>query len=256
MALCNLARLEPRRRVGGIPAPYDVVLMTHIPPAPTEAAEIFGRSLPHAREYAAWLAGAGVERGLIGPREVGRLWERHLLNCAVVAEAVGRGVELVDIGSGAGLPGIVLAIVRPDIVVTLVEPLQRRYLFLVECVEGLGLDRVRVVHGRAEDLVGEIVADVATARAVAPLGRLAGWALPLLRPGGELLALKGERAMAEIEEAGELLSSLGADGTEVIHLGSGKVDPPTTVVRVVAGRSRRPSQSGGRRRGTVRGRKG
>ncbi len=200
------------------------------------AREVFGDALPVAERYAAFLAEAGVERGLIGPREADRLWERHLINCAVVSEAVPEEAQVVDIGSGAGLPGIVLAIVRPDLRITLLEPLLRRTTFLNECVELLGLRNVEVRRARAEDVSDEFAVDVATARAVAPLERLARWALPLLRPGGELLALKGERAGAELEEAEPVLKRFGVRSTELLQVGRGMVDPPTTLVRVVAGR--------------------
>ncbi|WP_242908644.1 16S rRNA (guanine(527)-N(7))-methyltransferase RsmG [Actinomadura terrae] len=200
------------------------------------AREVFGDALPVAERYAAFLADAGVERGLIGPREVDRLWERHLINCAVVAEAIPDGAQVVDVGSGAGLPGIVLAIVRPDLRVTLLEPLLRRTNFLNECVELLGLPNVEVRRARAEEVAKEFSVDVATARAVAPLDRLAKWALPLLRPGGELLALKGERAAAELEEARPVLKRFGVQTTELLQVGRGMVDPPTTLVRVVADR--------------------
>lgn len=200
------------------------------------AREVFGDALPLAERYAAFLAEAGVERGLIGPREADRLWERHLINCAVVSAAVPADAQVVDIGSGAGLPGVVLAIVRPDLRVTLLEPLLRRTTFLNECVEMLDLTNVEVRRGRAEDMAGEISVDVATARAVAPLERLATWALPLLRPGGELLALKGERAAAELDEAQPVLKRFGVRSAELLQVGHGMVDPPTTLVRVVVGR--------------------
>ena len=198
--------------------------------------EVFGDALPVAERYAEFLAEAGVERGLIGPREVDRLWERHLINCAVVSEAVPADARVVDIGSGAGLPGIVLAIVRPDLRITLLEPLLRRTTFLNECVQMLELGNVEVRRARAEEVVKEFSVDVVTARAVAPLERLAKWALPLLRPGGELLALKGERAQTELDEAKPVLKRLGARSTELLQVGRGMVDPPTTLVRVVAGR--------------------
>lgn len=200
------------------------------------AREVFGDALPIAERYAAFLAKDGVERGLIGPREADRLWERHLINCAVVSSAIPQDAQVVDIGSGAGLPGVVLAIVRPDLRITLLEPLLRRTTFLTECVELLGLENVEVRRARAEDVTEEFAVDVATARAVAPLERLARWALPLLRPGGELLALKGERAAGELEEAGPVLKRFGVRSTELLQVGRGMVDPPTTLVRVVAGR--------------------
>jgi 16S rRNA (guanine527-N7)-methyltransferase len=211
------------------------------------ASEVFGDALPIAERYAEFLAGAGVERGLIGPREADRLWERHLINCAVVAEAVPENARVVDIGSGAGLPGIVLAIVRPDLSITLLEPLLRRTNFLNEAVELLGLENVEVRRGRAEEVVKEFSMDVATARAVAPLERLARWALPLLRPGGELLAMKGERAAAEIEEAAPVLKRFGVRTTELLQVGQGKVEPPTTLVRVVAERAPRPAKGSKKR---------
>lgn len=221
-----------------------------LPSAPPAAREIFGDALPSAERYAEFVGDAGVERGLIGPREVDRLWERHLLNCAVVAERIRPGAEVIDLGSGAGLPGIVLAIVRADLSITLLEPLLRRTVFLEECVDLLGLRGVVVRRARAEDVTGELAADVVTARAVAPLERLAAWAVPLLRPGGELLAWKGERAAAELEEAGPLLKGLGVRRAEVLRVGHGKVEPPATIVRAVAG-----ARPGRRRRGRAHGRK-
>ena len=217
-------------------------------PAPAEALEIFGAALPVAERYAALLADAGVERGLIGPREADRLWERHLLNCAVMGEAVPSQATVVDIGSGAGLPGLVLAIARPDLSITLLEPLLRRTTFLSECVEELELANVTVRRARAEEVAGEYAADVVTARAVAPLERLAGWALPLLRPGGELLALKGERAAAELAAAEKVLKGFGVRMAELLQVGQGKVYPPTTLVRVVAERRGAASGPAGPRR--------
>lgn len=200
---------------------------------PSEAArELFGEVLPVAQRYADLLAEAGVERGLIGPREVPRLWERHLMNCAVVEDLIPKGADVIDIGSGAGLPGVVLGILRPDLSVTLLEPLLRRTIFLQECVELLGLENVTVRRGRAEEVKGALRADYVTARAVAPLSRLAGWALPLLRKGGSLLALKGEQAEVELEAARQDLSKQRPSVADVIRVGGGKVEPATTVVRV------------------------
>ena len=190
--------------------------------------------------YAALLASAGVERGLIGPREVPRLWDRHLLNCAVAVPLVPADADVIDVGSGAGLPGIVWAIARPDLRVTCLEPLQRRATFLEEVVTALDLgDRVQVVRARAEDIVrgrGPVTslrARVVTARAVAPLERLAGWTVPLVQPGGELLALKGRSAAEEVHASGTVLERLGIARVEVVECGLGVVDPPTTVVRAV-----------------------
>lgn len=187
------------------------------------------------RDYADILATTGVERGLIGPREAERLWERHILNCAVVTEAVPRGTRVLDIGAGAGLPGLVWALARPDIRVICLEPLLRRATFLIETVDALGLsDRVEVVRGRAEDLAGsgELQAPITTARAVAPLERLAGWSLPLTLSGGELLALKGSSAEAEVAAAAQAIAAAGGDEVSIEEFGSGIVDPPTRVVRI------------------------
>jgi len=205
--------------------------------APDAAREIFGDALPLAERYAEFLADAGVVRGLIGPREADRLWERHLINCAVVSDVVPEKATVIDIGSGAGLPGLVLAIVRPDLSITLLEPLLRRTTFLNEAVAMLELANVEVRRARAEEVAGDYQADVVTARAVAPLDRLIGWALPLLRPGGELLALKGERAGQELAEAAPVLKRFGVRTTELLKLGQGRVEPPTTIVRVVAART-------------------
>ncbi|MFC8367032.1 MULTISPECIES: 16S rRNA (guanine(527)-N(7))-methyltransferase RsmG [unclassified Streptomyces] len=209
-----------------------------LPPAPEQAREVFGDRFEDAVRYAELLAEAGVQRGLIGPREVPRLWERHLLNCAVLSEVVPEGVTVCDVGSGAGLPGIPLALVREDIKITLLEPLLRRTNFLTEVVELLGLDHVTVVRGRAEEVMGKLPpVHVVTARAVAPLDRLATWGIPLLRPYGEMLALKGDTAEEELKSAATALSKLGAVETSIAHVGEGVVDPMSTVVRVEVGES-------------------
>lgn len=203
-----------------------------LPEPPGQAEAVFGGSLPKAHHYAELLADDGVRRGLIGPREVPRLWERHLINCAVVEELLPEGAEVVDVGSGAGLPGLVLGLMRPDIRVVLLEPLLRRTVFLNEAVELLDLPNVEVRRGRAEEVHGELYTDFVTARAVAPLARLAGWSLPLLRKGGSLLALKGEQAEVELAAAEQEVSKLRPSVSDVIRVGRGKVDPATTVVRV------------------------
>ena len=224
---------------------------------PAAAAAVFGARLPAAVAYAKMLAGPGVERGLIGPGETGRLWERHLLNSAVVAELVPTAADgslrLADLGSGAGLPGIVLAIMLPGVQVMLVEPMARRTAFLTECAETLGLPNVRVFRGRAEDLAGELEADVVTSRAVARLDRLAGLAVGLARPGGLVLAMKGASAQEELRQAERELRRLGARDAEVVLAGSGVVDPPATVVRFRAGGRR---ATAGRARTGISGRKG
>ncbi|GIG89075.1 16S rRNA (guanine(527)-N(7))-methyltransferase RsmG [Plantactinospora endophytica] len=269
-------------------------------PLPAELVEpartLFADRLPLAATYAELLAGPGVLRGLIGPRETPRIWDRHLLNCAAVAEFIPTGSSIVDVGSGAGLPGIVLAIARPDLTITLVEPLARRAVFLAEVVDALDLgETVTVLRARAEELAASrregaggrrrrptragrtggplpaapgapveladlpadlrVPADIVTARAVAPLDRLAGWCLPLAVPGGRLLALKGASAADEVAEHAEVVRRLGGSAPVVRQGGRGVVDPPTTVVEVVRERAGRPAAtasrtSGGRRGGT------
>ena len=203
------------------------------PPPPAEAAGVFADRLPLAAAYAGWLADAGTVRGLIGPREVPLLWERHLLNCAVLTELLPSDATVCDIGSGAGLPGLVVAIRRPDVTMTLVEPLLRRTTFLEEVVADLGLTNVEVVRGRAEALHGKRDFDVVTSRAVAPLDRLLTWSLPLCRPGGVVLAMKGSSAEREIAEAAEVLERAGVARPEILHTGEQHLSVPTTVVRVV-----------------------
>lgn len=203
------------------------------------AVALLGDRLDLMVAYAGLLATTAIEWGLLGPREVPRLWERHLLNCAVVAELLPEGSVVDDLGSGAGLPGLVLAIQRPDLRVTLIEPLLRRATFLSETVTALGLPNVQVQRARAEELrTRRGTVDVVTARAVAALGRLAGWGLPLLRPGGALLALKGSSAAVEVAEQRDEVERYGASAIEVLSLGVGVVDPPTTVVRVWKGSAR------------------
>ena len=195
---------------------------------PSSAAGVFVGRLPLAEQYVDLLTSAGVERGLIGPREVPRIWERHVMNCAVVVPRVPMGATVADVGSGAGLPGLVWAIARPDLHMTLIEPLLRRTTFLEEAVEALGLDHVTVVRARAED-VNETF-DVVTARAVAPLEKLAGWCLPLVRPGGVLLALKGRTAQEEVASSRVSLHKMGA--TDIVVSSHGDLRVPTTVVEV------------------------
>lgn len=218
-----------------------------LPPPPAEATEVFGSALDMARRFAELLATDGVTRGLIGPRETSRLWDRHLLNCALVADLVPEHGELVDIGSGAGLPGVVLAMLRPNVRVILLEPMLRRSVFLDECVARLGLTNATVVRGRAEEMVGVIRADIATARAVAPLERLVGWAAGVLKPCGQILAIKGESAAEELAAARPVLSRLGARSAEVLRVDHGRVVSATTVVRVVIGGRGREEQAGAHR---------
>jgi 16S rRNA (guanine527-N7)-methyltransferase len=202
-------------------------------PVPASAAGVFGSALPAAVTFAGLLATRGVERGLLGPREVPRLWDRHLLNCAVVAELIEpRRGTLLDLGSGAGLPGLVLAMLLPGTAVTLLEPMERRCRFLTEAVTELGLANVSVLRGRAEDVT--VRTDVVTARAVAPLPRLAQLAIGLVRPGGMVLAIKGRTAREELTAARPVLRRIGARDAQVVQAGQGKVVPATTVVRFFA----------------------
>ncbi len=224
-------------------------------PVPEAAVTVFGDRLPVLQAYAELLATAGVERGLIGPREAPRLWERHLLNCVGLAELIPQDASVLDLGAGAGLPGLVLAATRPDLEVILLEPLLRRAAFLQEAVDNLGLPQVRVVRARAEDVAGTLQVDVVTARAVAPLERLVGWAMPLVRPGGCLLAQKGERAEEEVAASRDVVAHSGGSEVRVQTVGEeqlctfGRV---VVVVRALQGAagpgsdgpaSRRPSSS-------------
>lgn len=234
-----------------------------MPGAPPAAAAVFGSRLPSAVAYSELLAGAGVDRGLIGPREAGRVWERHLLNSAVIADLVLAEIRppgadertglVADLGSGAGLPGIVLAIMLPETRVVLVEPMARRTTFLLECTKALRLSNVEVRRARAQDLTGHLHADVVTARAVARLDRLAALATGLARPGGLVLAIKGASAQEELAQASSELYRLGASGAEVVRAGAGVVDPPATVVRFRVGPRRRPAGPARRNRRKSRG---
>jgi 16S rRNA (guanine527-N7)-methyltransferase len=208
--------------------------MSPLVPPPPAASTVFGDDLPAAVAYAEMLATSGVERGLLGPREVGRLWDRHLLNSAVIGDWVPRDARVVDLGSGAGLPGIPLALARRDCAVTLLESMARRVAWLEEVVATLDVP-VTVVRGRAEEpairhqLGG---ADVVIARAVAPLARLCGWSLPLLRPGGVLLALKGVSAADEVMRDRRAVLRVGGGEPRVGRCGAGLVDVPATVVMI------------------------
>lgn len=211
-----------------------------VSPAPDAAAAIFGPRLDHARRYAELLAGPGVERGLLGPREAERIWDRHVLNSAAAAELLEAGERVIDIGSGAGLPGIPLAIARPDLDMVLLEPLLRRSEFLSDVVDQLGL-AAEVVRGRAEELwvrhqFGE--RDAAVSRAVASLDKLAKWSMPLLRPGGRMLAIKGEHGRDEVEQYRRVMAASGAVDARVVTCGATYLRPPATVV--VARRGRQP----------------
>lgn len=192
--------------------------------------------MPVAERYVQHLATSGMERGLLGPREVPRLWSRHVLNCAVVTELIPSGANVIDVGSGAGLPGLTFAIARPDLELTLVEPLERRCIWLNEVVDDLELSNVTVLRSRAEQAVELLNADVVTARAVSALGNLARLTVPLLHGEGEVLAIKGRSAAEEIEKAAKILRKLGARRAEVVTAGSSVLSEPTTVVRISVGR--------------------
>lgn len=219
-------------------APRDPRAEERLPPEePPGAARLLGPGLGRARAFVRELAGDGVTRGVVGPREVPRLWTRHVLNCAAVSELVPEGSVVVDVGSGAGLPGLVLAMARPDLELVLVDSLLRRVRWLEQVVtvldavdEGPPL-RVRVVRARAEELPGREQGDVVTSRAVAPLDRLAGWCAPLVAPGGRLLAVKGAGAADEVAEHAVALRRAGLRDVEVVTCGGGVLDEVTTVVR-------------------------
>ncbi|MGH3683034.1 MAG: 16S rRNA (guanine(527)-N(7))-methyltransferase RsmG [Natronosporangium sp.] len=217
------------------------------------AAAVFGARLPVAERYARSLATDGVVRGLIGPREAPRLWERHLLNCAVVAELIPPAASVTDVGSGAGLPGVALAVARPDLTVTLVEAKERAAAYLTEVVRLLDLaDQVAVVRSRAEECADRLrPADVVTARALAPLDRLAAWCLPLAAVGtGRVLALKGSSVEDEIAAHTAAVRRLGGGAPVVRSCGADLLAEPTTVVEIR--REREPARPRNRGRGSGR----
>lgn len=236
----------------------DGAARTAIEAEPVSASQVFaGAGIELARRYVHSLAGDGVVRGLIGPRESGRLWSRHVLNSAVVGTLLAAGSTVLDIGSGAGLPGIPLAIARPDCSLVLVEPLERRVVYLRQVIANLELVNCRVVRGRADEVIDECGgADYVTSRAVAPLAKLASWSSPLLRVGGELLALKGSSAADEIRRDMAEVAATRLVDLEVVSVGAGVVDPETQVIRgrriFVAARGKNDARIGGahrRRRG-------
>ncbi len=228
----------------------------------------FGPRIVLAGRYAGSLATDGVIRGLIGPREAERVWERHVLNCAAIAPALPADARVIDVGSGAGLPGVVLAIARPDVRVYLVEPLGRRTVYLNEVVEALGLaGRVVVVRARAEDMAANPSmfhvkqADVVASRALAPLDRLAGWCLPLAAVGGRIMAMKGSSAADEIAAHNGAVRRIGGSAPILRVYGAETLPTPTTVVEIVrervVGLARGRAESGRRsRRPSRRGRGG
>ena len=196
---------------------------------PAAAAKIFGAGIDKARGYAAALVRDGDELGLLGPREMPKLWTRHILNSAVVAELVPAGASVADVGSGAGLPGIPMAIAQPQASFVLIEPMERRSNWLSQQVAELGLDNVRVLRARAEE-VGEVF-DIVTARAVSALPKLLRMTVPLTRHGGEIIALKGSKSAEEIEESRGLMKKLKIAGFEIVLTGAQQLEEPTRVVR-------------------------
>lgn len=202
---------------------------------PPAAAEIFGDNLEKAIAYHESLATDGSVRGFIGPREVPRLWDRHILNCGVIGEAMDEGISVADIGSGAGLPGIPLAIARPDLNITLIEPLLKRSVYLNEVKEALNLDNVTVIRGRAEEKVVRKqvgLVDVVTSRAVAPLGKLATWSLPLVKIGGRMVAMKGSSVEEEIERDAKEIRKAGGTDIKVYTVGERLLSEPTTLISI------------------------
>ena len=202
---------------------------------PPAAAELFGDNLDKAIAYHESLATDGSIRGFIGPREIPRLWDRHILNCGVIGEDMDQGILVADVGSGAGLPGIPLAIARPDLEIILIEPLLKRSVYLGEVIEQLGLDNVSVIRGRAEEKavrkqIGHV--DVVTSRAVAPLGRLASWSLPLVKVGGRMIAMKGASVAEEIERDAKAIRNAGGGEVKVYTVGGELLDEPTTLISI------------------------
>ncbi|MGL5827923.1 MAG: 16S rRNA (guanine(527)-N(7))-methyltransferase RsmG [Nocardioides sp.] len=198
-----------------------------------------GSALETIQQFVDQLASVAVVRGLIGPREVPRLWDRHILNCVTLASKIGAGATVCDLGSGAGLPGLVLSIARPDVRVTLVEPLLRRTTFLTEVVAALRLDNVRVVRGRADSVHRSAEFDVVTSRALAPMSRLVTWSMPLVADGGSLLAIKGASVREELAAAAPVLAEFGCAAPEVLTLTQADGSSHATVVRVTWAAHRR-----------------
>lgn len=217
----------------------EAALSASEPPAAARA--LLGARLPLMEHFVRILATRGVDHGLVGPREVPRLWDRHVLNCVAISEILPLGVTVADVGTGAGLPGLVLAVARPDLRLQLIEPLQRRVTWLEGAVAELGLSNVTIHRGKAEALWGELQADAVTSRAVARLAELVEWCLPLVAPGGEVLAIKGARAAEEVARDMTKMRRAGAESADVLVLGTNVLEVPTTVVRV-RGSSTRPQR--------------
>lgn len=210
-------------------APVEVPALTGA--ARTAAEQVFGDRLPLAERFVEHLATTGIEWGLLGPREVPRLWERHVLNCAVVGELLPEGALVADVGSGAGLPGLALALARPDCTFILIEPLERRVAWLDMVVEDLGLEKVDVVRARSEQVAENLDVDVVTARAVSALKTLVPLTVPLVKGDGELIAIKGRSAAEEIRSAAKVLKKFRMTAPQIELVGEDLLDEPTTVVR-------------------------
>ncbi len=195
------------------------------------AERLFDQRLPLARTYAEHLCTTGITHGLLGPREVPRIWSRHVLNCAVLGPELPSGGTVADVGSGAGLPGIALALSRPDVDFMLIEPMERRVDWLDAVVKDLGVDNVQVIRARAEEVSDEVMADVVTARAVSSLKKLIPLTVPLLDDDGELMLLKGRSAAEEIAAAGKAIKKARLQTPRVQLLGEDMLPEPTTVVR-------------------------
>ena len=202
-------------------------------------AHFFGQAWPAVRAFHEFLVAEGELRGLVGPREIPRLWERHLLNSAAVVPFIPQDGVVVDVGSGAGLPGIVVAAMRPRAQVVLVEPMERRVTWLLDVVRRTGLTNVEVRRARAQDLDGALEADVVTARAVASLDKLFRWIAPLVREGGMVLAMKGARAEDELAASGKVMRAVGLIDGRVHEVTTIAGTEPTRVVSAVRGRGAR-----------------
>lgn len=206
-----------------------------LPATPAVAGRVFGDGLERAEAFVAILADTGVTHGLIGPREVPRLWERHALNCAVIEDAFPAATRIIDVGSGAGLPGLALAVARPDLDVHLVEPMLRRTAWLGDTIAALGLGNVTVHRGRAQEYAGVLAAPFVTARAVARLAKLAHWCVPLLEPDGTLVAMKGTSAATELDEDRPALTRLGLRRAVITPHGAELLGEPVLTVDLTFG---------------------